>query len=98
MVLKSIEKELETAVNPVGKLLHQGNNYRVMALGFKENMVLKEHKSDVPTKLLVIKGEVVYNNATSATTLGLYDEFEIPVEEYHWVEAKKDSLFLLFKG
>lgn len=98
MVLKQIESELESAENPVAKILRKGENFTVLAIGFQKNMLLKKHKSNVPARIVVMKGEVVYNSEKGANRIGLYEEFEIPVEELHWVEAVKDSLMLVIKG
>ncbi len=98
MNLKNILLELEASEKPVGRMLRKGEDFHVLAIAFKERMVLEEHKTNIPARLLVIKGEVIYNNDHSATTLGLYEEYEIPVEELHWVEATQDSIILLIKG
>lgn len=98
MILKEIESELKSAEGPVAKILRKGENFNVLAIGFRKNMLLKKHKSNVPARIVVIKGEVVYNDKNGATKLGLYEEFEIPVEEMHWVESLQDSLMLVIKG
>lgn len=98
MVIKNILKELETSEKPVGKMLRKGEGFHVLAIGFKKDMLLPKHTSSLPARLLVIKGEVVYNNAEGANRLGLYDEYEIPVDEPHWVEASEESIILVIKG
>lgn len=98
MILKDIITQTETAEKPVVKRLQEGKDFHVLAIGLKEKVVLKEHKTDIPAKLVVIKGQVIFKTATSETTLGLYDELEITVGEMHSVEALKDSLFLVIKG
>lgn len=98
MIIKEIISELESSAKPVYKMLRKGENYHVLAIGFNKNMILEKHKSNIPARILVIKGEVVYNHDGGNTTLGLYDEYEIPVEETHWVEAKEDSMMLVIKG
>lgn len=98
MILKEILQELETSKDPVYKMLRKGENSHTLAIGFKKGMLLKKHKSDIPARIVVIKGEVVYNSDNGSTTLGLYDEYEIPIKEFHWVEANEDSLMLVMKG
>lgn len=98
MVIKNIVRELETAEKPVAKMLRKGESFHVLAIGFKKNMVLARHTSKLPARLVVIKGEVVYSNDEDFTQLELYDEYEIPVEEPHWVEASEDSIILVIKG
>jgi len=98
MVLKEIIKDLESSKDPVYKMLHKWETSHILAIGFKKGMLLKKHKSDIPARIVVIKGEVVYSSDNGSTTLGLYDEYEIPVKEFHWVEANEDSLMLVMKG
>ncbi|HSI69901.1 MAG TPA: hypothetical protein VK941_06700 [Gillisia sp.] len=98
MVLKEIIKELKTSKNPVYKMLRKGENSHILAIGFNKDMLLKKHKSDIPARILVIKGEVVYNSDNVSATLGLYNEYEIPVGESHWVTANEDSMMLVMKG
>lgn len=98
MTLEEITTEVENSGTPVAKILRKGEKFHVLAIGFKKGMLLPEHKSDIPARLVVIKGEVVYNTHNNSTILGLYREYEIPVGEFHWVEAKEDSLILVIKG
>ena len=98
MIIKDILKQIETAEKPVAKMLRKGEHFHVLAIGFKKDMILAEHTSSLPARLLVVKGAVVYNDAQGPHPLGLYDEFEIPVDDPHWVEASEDSLILVIKG
>lgn len=98
MIVKEILTQLDTAEKPVGKVLRKGEHFHVLAIGFKKDMILPEHTSSLPARLVVIKGEVVYNDAKGPHQLGLYDEIEIPVDDPHWVEASKDSLIFVIKG
>ena len=98
MTLKNIVKELATAEKPVGKMLRKGEGFHVLAIGFKKHMILPKHTSSLPARLVVIKGEVVYNNDLGPNPLALYDEYEIPVDEPHWVEASEDSIILVIKS
>ena len=97
-ILKEIVKELETSEKPVPKILWQGEKSHILAIGLKKGMLLSKHNSKIPARIVVIKGEIVYNNDNGGTALSLYDEHEIPVEEYHWVEAMEDSMMLVLKG
>ncbi len=98
MILKEIIQDLETAKDPVYKILWKGESSHTLVIGFKKGMQLHKHKSDIQARIIVIKGEVVYNSENGAVTLGLYDEFQIPIKEYHWVDANEDSLMLVMKG
>ena len=61
-------------------------------------MVLKEHKANVPTKLIVLEGSVNYKSERTEIKLGKYDEFEIPINELHAVNALADSVCMLIQG
>ena len=98
MILKEIVKELENSEKPVPKILWQGEKSHILSIGLRKGMLLPKHNSKIPARIVVIKGEVVYNNDNGGIPLSLYDEHEIPVEEYHWIEALDDSMMLVIKG
>lgn len=98
MILQEIISEIKTADKPVAKMLRRGKDFNVLAIGLREGVELKKHKTDIPARLIVLRGAVVYNNEKEAFALDQYDEHEIPVDEIHWVKSKKDSLFIVIKG
>ena len=98
MNIREALAELETKDHPVAKALYKKEGFKVLILAFKKGMELKEHKANVPTKLIVLKGEVMYKSETIEKVLPCYDEFEIPVNELHSVHAKEDSLCMLIQG
>lgn len=98
MIIKETLAELELKDHPVAKALYKKEGFKVLVLAFKKDMILKEHKANVPTKLVVIKGEVMYKSETTEQFLICFDEFEIPVNELHSVYAKENSLCLLIQG
>ena len=98
MIIKDTLAELELKNHPVAKALYKKEGFKVLVLAFKKDMLLKEHKANVPTKLVVINGEVIYKSETSEQQLNCYDEFEIPVNELHAVLAQEDSLCMLIQG
>ena len=98
MILKEIATQLATALHPVAKALHHGEHFKVLAIGFKKGMVLKEHMAHQPTKLFVLQGQIIYHQNDSSTPLALFDEIIIPVNIPHSVEAVEDSLCLLTQG
>ena len=98
MIIKEILAELETKEHPIAKALFKREGFKVLALGFKKEMILKEHKANVPTKLVVLQGAVIYKSDVTMLTLNQYDEFEIPVNELHAVTALEDALCMLIQG
>ena len=98
MIIKEAIAELEFKDSPVAKLLHTGVAFKVIILAFKKGMILKEHKTSVPTKLTVISGQIKYTDRNTNVILDKYEEFIVPLEELHSLEAFEDSLCLLIQG
>ena len=98
MIIKEILAEIETKDHPVAKALFKKEGFKVLVIAFKNGMVLKEHKANVPTKLVVLEGSVKYKSETTEIELGKYDEFEIPINELHAVNALENSLCMLVQG
>jgi len=98
MIIKEIKKRIETSDHPILRSLHQGTGFKVLAMVFKEGMVLKEHKAHIRSKLTVLEGCVHYEEADRSIKLEQYDEVEIPIEIVHSVKADEDSLCLLTQG
>ena len=98
MIIKEILAEIETKDHPVAKALFKKEGFKVLVIAFKNGMVLKEHKANVPTKLVVLEGSVKYKSETTEIELGKYDEFEIPINEIHAVNALENSLCMLVQG
>ncbi len=98
MTIKEIIQQLETADHPVAKALHKGDHFKVLVIGFKSGMKLKEHEAHLPSKLTVISGQVIYRESTREVKLNIFDEVEIAVNIKHSVEAIEDSICLLSQG
>ena len=98
MIIKEILSELETKDHPVAKALYKKEGFKVLVLAFNKGMILKEHKAHVPTKLVVLDGSVKYISEITEIELGKYDEFEIPINELHAVNALADSVCMLIQG
>ena len=98
MTIKEIIQQLETADHPVAKALHKGDHFKVLVIGFKSGMKLKEHEAHLPSKLTVISGQVIYRESTREVKLNNFDEVEIAVNIRHSVEATEDSICLLTQG
>lgn len=98
MIINDLLSQLENSTSPVTKILQKGENFKVIAMAFKKEMILKEHKTAIPAKLLVLDGSVVFKEASKSVVMNKYDEMEIPVNELHSVEALADSVCLLIQG
>ncbi len=98
MTINEVKAKLETTSHPIAKSLHQGPSFKVLILGFKKGMILKEHKTHKKSKLTVLEGFVVYKEESRIVELAQYEEIEIPIEITHSVEALEASLCLLTQG
>lgn len=97
MLLKEILAELPGATKPVVRRFDQESGSHVLAIGLGKDVFLKEHKSDIPARIVMIKGAVTYIAGNSRTRLEVFDEHIIPIGEYHSVEPQEDSIFLVIK-
>jgi len=98
MTIKEVLEQLETAKHPVAKALHKGEHFKVLVIGFKTGMHLKEHEAHLPSKLTVISGQVIYREHEKELTLNIFEEIEIAVDIKHSVEATENSICLLTQG
>ena len=96
--IQDIMTRLETATNPVAQAIHKGDHFKVLAIGFKKGMIMKDHKAALPAKLTVLSGSVCYKMNGVETILSAFDEQIIPLEKVHSVEAMENSLCLLTQG
>ena len=98
MIIQEIKSLLESSVNPIARVLYKKENFRVLAIGFKKGMILKDHKTPYESKLLVIEGQVSYHEQMKEVTLVQFDEVMIPANETHNVQALEESVCLLIQS
>lgn len=96
--IKDILTRLETVNHPVAQVLQKGENYRILAIGFRKDMVLSDHKASMPSVLTVLTGRVDYRIGDHSVILDQYDQTPIPADVTHAVVALEDSLCLLTQG
>jgi quercetin dioxygenase-like cupin family protein len=98
MILKDIIAQTELSNKPLAQIIKHNNQFKVIAIGLKKGMLWPNHKAMLPTTLLVTKGHVVYKENEREVELAVFDDFEIPVNLVHSLEAKEDSLCILLQG
>ena len=98
MIINEVLAELETKEHPVAKALYKKEGFKILVLAFKKGLILKEHKANVPTKLIVLEGKIIYESNATEMILNKYDEFDIPVNDLHAVHALDDALCMLVQG
>ena len=103
-MMREIISELnECKKSPIAKVIHKGNDFKVIGLGLNKGVILKDHntpslKQNVNPKnvlLLVIKGKIKYTSKHRNIILDTYDKMEIPINEIHAVEGIDDAVFLI---
>lgn len=98
MIIQQLFEKIETSSTPLAQALHKNEHSKALAIVFKKGMRLKEHKAIIPSTLLVIKGEVVYKDISTTLTVHLYENYNIPVNVIHEVEALEDAICILLQG
>lgn len=98
MTLLEIQSRIGTADAPIIKMIHKGEGFKALGLGFAKGVVLREHKSPLPAKLTVLEGSVRYRDPQTDIVLEKFHEHEIPVNAPHSVEGLEASLCLLTQG
>ncbi|NJW52333.1 hypothetical protein [Salinimicrobium oceani] len=97
MLLKELNRELSSASKPLVKRFEQAEGSHVLAIGLNHDVILKEHKSDIPARIVVIKGAITYISGNNSIHLDVFDELEIPIGEYHSIEPREASIFFVIK-
>ena len=98
MIIKSILEELKSSTRPVVKTLHKTMLSKVICIGLSKGMELREHKAHQPTRLIVIDGQIEFKENGEIRVFSKFDEYDIPVEVTHAVDALEDSVILLLQG
>lgn len=99
MIIKEVLAQLEqTRKGPVIKVLEKGEQFKVIVLAFKKGMELKAHHTPIPARLVVVEGEVNYEETGRSVVLSRFDDLSIPVNVQHSVKAVEDSICLLIQG
>jgi quercetin dioxygenase-like cupin family protein len=99
MIIKEVLAQLaQSQEGPVIKVLENGEQFKVIVMAFKKDMVLKAHQTSVPARLVVIEGRVNYLESERSVILSKFEDLCIPVNVQHSVKALEDAVCLLIKG
>jgi quercetin dioxygenase-like cupin family protein len=92
-------KDLHTENNPVQtQLIFSADDGKVISLQIASGGQLKEHITKVPALLVCISGESIFQDE-KGISIGLRSGDYVHIEAHvkHWVDAQKDSNFILIK-
>lgn len=95
MVLREVLNSAVQTDKPVLKPLVTTTDTKIIAIGLKKGVILKEHTAPSTAQLTVIKGKVNYITPNYEKLLECYDTHDIIFNEPHSLEAEEDSLCLL---
>lgn len=98
MIVQEVKLAIATADKPVTKLLQKSEHGRVIVLGLKKGVSLKEHQTSIPTKLVVIEGSIRYVQGNASVEINCYEDIDIPVNKPHAVDALENSICFLIQG
>jgi quercetin dioxygenase-like cupin family protein len=98
MIVQEVRSAIATAEKPVTKLLQKSEHGRVIVLGLKKGVNLKEHQTNITTKLVVIEGRITYRQGGTSVVIDRYEDIDIPINTQHAVEALEDSICFLIQG
>ena len=96
-VLHQLRTERVKSEKPVVKVVDKGNGFKMVGIALAKNVELKDHKTSLASKLVIIEGVVEYKESARCFTLHQFDEIDIPENEMHALVAKEDSLCLLIQ-
>ncbi len=87
--------EAKLKYHPVARILYKGDLFKATIIAFQKDMILREHKTHLPSTITVLKGKVNYKTVDLFTTIEEYDNFQISINETHSIEVMEDSVCLV---
>lgn len=70
---------------------------QILAIGLRQNQVLKKHITSIPALLVVLEGKVLFEIEGSTTEIPSMSTIDIPANVLHEVTGLQESLFLVIK-
>lgn len=78
--------------------IRKNDKIQQFAVALGKNCLLKKHTTNVPTNLIVMRGELKFTFPDQEVLLKEFDVFEIPVDVEHEVWGLEDeNLFVITK-
>ena len=97
-IIQEIQEKLMTSTKPVARLYYKSEASKTMFIGFNSGMILDQHKTSIPARLMVLTGKVTYQQVDDITTLYQYETKDISKDTLHKVYADEESLFMSMQG
>ncbi len=69
----------------------------ILSISLEKGAIFPEHTSPTDATLVVLEGAIVFHINGEDYSIKKLEHFSFPKEEKHWVEAFKDSKFLIIR-
>ncbi|NJC26970.1 cupin domain-containing protein [Neolewinella antarctica] len=96
--ISSVMLRMKTARGLVTEIMHKTDHSKVIVIGLNADVMMRDHVSRVPAKLLVLSGSVMYRDADKSVPLFQYDELTIPIDVLHSLRGIRRGVCLLLMG
>ncbi|MBK8442060.1 MAG: hypothetical protein IPL35_01000 [Sphingobacteriales bacterium] len=93
-MIQELWAQIGSATKPLTAVLHRCSDSKVIVIGLRSSVLLKEHVSPVAARLMVLQGEVEYRQGDEIYTLQPYQQQNIPAQTLRL----QDTLCLLIQG
>ena len=71
--------------------------FEILSISLEKGAVLPEHTSPRDAFLVVLEGALDFNIDGRVFSLESLEDFSLPRNAAHWVEAREDSRFLIIR-
>lgn len=94
-MIKEAVPQLENSIDPIVTELHQEGQFKVMTIAFKAGTLWPKTQINLPSKMIILSGSLIYKHDDLETITSQYCELDIPVCSSHAIQVLSDSLCLL---
>ncbi len=77
--------------------LVKNEGLEILSISLEKGAIFPEHTSPTDATLVVLEGAIVFHINGEDYSIKKLEHFSFPKEEKHWVEAFKDSKFLIIR-
>lgn len=77
--------------------LVKNDTLEVLSISLEKNAVFPAHTSPTDAQLIVIEGDIIFHINGEPYHLVAQQNFSFPKEVSHWVQANKNSKFLIVR-
>lgn len=97
ITLHELRRERIGSTKPIARVIEKVDHLNILGLAISKDIMLKEHKTDLVSRLIVLEGVVEYIEGDTSVVLHSFDEYDIPLHKVHALRAIEDCLCLLIQ-